>query len=125
MRDDPDDDKSYVPLSIMTARREVAQTIAEKIKQAEVIKQTDNTAMSDNEFEKFSAAIARGDIEPLTDSDTENLTKLQSKLYKQELERIGIEIVDDRDSNSIPHVNIDQKTKRSNTMKLEFDDDAT
>jgi hypothetical protein len=94
---------SYTPMSLMVSRREVVDTIFKKLEEEAVIQKT----MNNDEFEQLSAAIARGenvgDMDPIV-SDIQQDT-VKELLRKEELEAIGIKVVDEPISAS--HIQFD------------------
>lgn len=103
------EDEFFVPLSLLAGRREVIETILEKMQNEEV----SNSAIDDDEFERMSAAIAKGedlgDMSPLFEVDedlNETLTQWFTPIREGELQKLGIKITEDKE-NTVSHVNVD------------------
>lgn len=101
-------EERIIPLSLMTARREVLDYVLE---QMNLDQQTQNV-MDDDEFEAMSQAIAKGedlgDMTPLFEVDEEldqQLNEWFTPGRELELRRLGVKIVDDH-KNTVHH-NVD------------------
>lgn len=96
---DKDDEKErIIPLSLMTARREILELMLEHFNQEEQI----DTIMKDDEFEALSQAIANGedlgDMSPLFEVDEkldQQLNEWFTPHRETELHRLGVKIVDE------------------------------
>lgn len=100
------DQDAFIPYMIMAGRREVAKAILDKLDEEKTSKQ----AIEDEEFEKLSSAIARGenlgDMEPILDPTIpEEVTK---KIHEDELKRAGVKITD-HESKAI-HIKFDRES---------------
>jgi len=102
-------DEVFVPLSLLAGRREVVELMLEKMQSDEVA----HDAINDEEFEKMSAAIAKGedlgDMSPMFDVDeklNETLTTWFTPVRENELQRLGIKIFEEKES-EVGHVKVD------------------
>jgi hypothetical protein len=102
-------DESFIPMSLLAGRREVIEHILENMMQEEVIQ----GALEDDDFEKMSAAIAKGedlgDMAPLFEVDDalgEKLNTWFTPGREIELQRLGVKIVEER-TGTVGHVDID------------------
>lgn len=89
--------EKIIPLSLMTARREVLGYVLEQMD----VDQQVEAALDDDEFEAMSQAIAKGedlgDMTPLFEVDEqldEQLNEWFTPGREQELRRLGVKIVD-------------------------------
>jgi hypothetical protein len=96
--EDESDKESFIPLSLMTARREIIEHFLKGMEEKEKIDQ----ALEDDEFEKISKAMASGDIEDIADMEPvvsmkqiDEALKWNGPVRQKELKMLGIKIIDD------------------------------
>jgi hypothetical protein len=102
MEKDPD---MFIPWVLMGGRREVVQSIFDKIEKEHVMKES----IEDEEFEKLSSAIARGeigDMDPILDISDLKLDEVKKKVRREDLQRAGVKIVDS--VQNVPHIKFDK-----------------
>lgn len=113
-----DNPESIVPFSMLAGRREIIDSIIEKIESKKRI----DDALNDDAFEAMSRAMASGDIgdmDPIL--EPVDMKELKIKNIQKELSNIGVEIVD----TPLPitsHVNA--KKDPNKTLKITFDDNG-
>lgn len=105
----------FVPLAVMAGRREVVEHILKKFKDEE-----QPEIKPDDEFEKLSQAIARGDdlgdMAPIIDIDEKTDEKLKSYFNpgkEAQYQRLGIKIIENQ-TRSVPTIklNIQEMNER-------------
>jgi hypothetical protein len=105
---DTEDDETFTPLSMLTGRREIVETILNNMDKDKQIQQ----ALDDQHFDELSTAFANddiGDMEPVVFNEEEIKQKLEiakQEEREQELRAAGVKIVDSAPSN-IPHIKFD------------------
>ncbi len=108
---------SFMPLSLMTGRREVVEMIVKSFDQQEKIKK----ALEDENFEQISQSMAAGnttDMDPILEQiDTNAILK---KDFEEQMRRVGVKIVDQ--THDVPHVDVKFKNKAG--LKIKFDDNG-
>lgn len=117
------DDKSYLPLVLLAGRPEVVEMITKKSKEDEALKQATDAMQNDDAFEMMSQAVARGDMDMLTEEDMEQLRRSSQTAKQEELVRLGVHLVEDR-PNIVPHVNILEQNDTPPSARVEFDDNG-
>jgi len=110
----------YVPLAIMVSRREVVDVIMKKMDAESAIQKS----LADDDFEKMSAAMARGelgDMEPVVSESTAQEDTVKDLLYREELAAVGVKIVEN--TPNIPHIQLNNSSavKRSREMVRELE----
>jgi len=103
---------SFIPLSLIAGRREVAQIILDKLDKDEAA----TKAIDDAEFEKMSAAIAEGDMSPIFDGESPKdiINEIQNRA--EELQKIGVSLTNT--TPNVPHIDVG----KPKSVKIEFDD---
>jgi len=104
LKKDPD---LFMPWVVMGGRREIVQSLIEKFQSS----QAGKDAINDPEFEKLSAAIARGDIgdmDPILDMSQLDLNKVKQQAQVEDLQKAGVRIVD-RKPGSAVHIGFDRE----------------
>lgn len=121
--EDEEDDR-FIPLSLMTAREDVLSHMLEQLDQERAVEDV----MEDDEFEKMSQAIAKGedlgDMAPLFEVDEElgqQLDQWFTPMREDELRSLGIKITEEPIKKEVAHVNIDgnliRQKKRDQAME--------
>ena len=98
----------FMPWVIMGGRREIVQTLMEKFQAS----QAGKDAIDDPEFEKLSAAIARGDIgdmDPILDMSQLDLEKVKKQAQREDLQKAGVKIVDRKPAENAVHISFDRE----------------
>jgi len=97
---------NYVPLSLLTGRREIISTVLDRMqKEEDTLK-----ALDDKNFEQMSSAIAAGDMEPILDGIQTISPEKEIELKCEELRRAGVKLV--TESKPIPHINLNRPTAK-------------
>lgn len=122
--------ESFIPMSLLAGRREVVETILKQWKDEETTEY-----IEDEEFEKMSQAIARGDdlgdMSPIIDPSGEEADALKQWFTPgrmEELKRMGVKIThhDEPDTTPVPtsgKIGTEFNTPLKNTgVKIEFED---
>jgi len=107
------DEDTIIPLSMLTGRREVVETMIEKIKQTSDAQQ----ALDDEQFDAVSEAFARGEIvDDVGDMDPIIEKSMEVDRQKQ-LKLLGVKMVDG--SPNAPHfsLNMEELREKVNEVK--------
>lgn len=107
--EDGEEIETFIPLSILTGRREVVEHMLESIQQEDAT----SDALEDDDFEKMSSAIAKGedlgDMAPLFEID-ESLEKKLNVWFtpdrESELRGLGVKITE-TNTDDVNHVELD------------------
>jgi hypothetical protein len=98
----------FMPWVIMGGRREIVHDLMEKFQAS----QAGRDAIDDPEFEKLSAAIARGDIgdmDPILDMSQLDLEKVKKQAQREDLQKAGVKIVDRKPAENAVHISFDRE----------------
>lgn len=125
------DENTFMPLSLMVGRREVVDSIIDKIKKEEQIA----AALNDKDFDSLSKNMAEdtGDMEPIITIPSEaDIIEMNKKERERQLKTLNIKLVDSIPD--APHINTNQKQSSidynkteepsKKSIKMRFDDNG-
>lgn len=120
--EDEPDENAYIPLSLLTARREVIEHFLKGMEEKDNIE----NALNDERFEKLSQAIANdtvddmADMEPVVDiGHIDDILAWDGPVRQKELKMLGIKIVDHETKNDKDET---KKVRSSKKPVITFDE---